>query len=375
MNRDGMADSLKSVTIQQYRTDIGFRMLMEGVNDNLYIVPKYQRKYYWKREQVVSLVTSLLYRLPIPPIYTCRNSQNQLEILDGQQRVLSLFFYYIGYSLNNRKNSSVDFSELVTDQKSLKEALLSQYELEELHINLQGPDGKEKNVDYRTLPEQVKTQVDHTPLTIIEIKINDKNRKTEVLSQILENLNSAGPLLSDQEQRNGIYICPFYDMLRDFNQNDRRWRAVWGRGGTKEKDMETLLGMCALKHDVSVKENASDHEFVIERSGIRYKDFLDHFSKEAMEFSEREIGEYKSSLSDFMELLQLEEKVAVKPVLLESFYIVHEKMNVNKPITSHIYNVILENPRYKQYARQGTVKMKSMNERWKTVYEIWTGAD
>ena len=66
-------------------------------------------------------------------------------------------------------------------------------------------------------------------------------------------------------------------MLRDFNQNDRRWRAVWGRGGTKEKDMETLLGMCALKHDDSVKENASSHEFVIERSGIRYKDFLDHF--------------------------------------------------------------------------------------------------
>ena len=42
-----------------------------------------------------------------------------------------------------------------------------------------------------------------------------------------------------------------------------------------------------------------------------------------------------------------------------------EKMNVNKPITSHIYNAVLENPRYKQYARQGTVKMKSMNERWK----------
>ena len=27
------------------------------------------------------------------------------------------------------------------------------------------------------------------------------------------------------------------------------------------------------------------------------------------------------------------------------------------------------------YARQGTVKMKSMNERWKTVYEIWSGDD
>ena len=36
MNRDGMADSLKSVTIQQYKTDIGFRTLVESVDENLY---------------------------------------------------------------------------------------------------------------------------------------------------------------------------------------------------------------------------------------------------------------------------------------------------------------------------------------------------
>ncbi|HJD33781.1 MAG TPA: DUF262 domain-containing protein, partial [Candidatus Mediterraneibacter tabaqchaliae] len=144
MNRKYTADSLKGVTIQQYKTDIGFRTLVESVDENLYIIPKYQRKYRWTKAQVTSLVESLICGLPIPPIYTCRNNLNQLEILDGQQRIMSLFFYYIGYYLNKRKNSSVDFSELVTDQKSFKEALFSQYELEELHINLQGSDGKEK---------------------------------------------------------------------------------------------------------------------------------------------------------------------------------------------------------------------------------------
>ena len=91
MNRKYTADSLKGVTIQQYKTDIGFRTLVESVDENLYIIPKYQRKYRWTKAQVTSLVESLICGLPIPPIYTCRNNLNQLEILDGQQRIMSLF--------------------------------------------------------------------------------------------------------------------------------------------------------------------------------------------------------------------------------------------------------------------------------------------
>ena len=40
-----------------------------------------------------------------------------------------------------------------------------------------------------------------------------------------------------------------------------------------------------------------------------------------------------------------------------------------------ITNLILNNERYIACARQGTVQMKSMNERWKTIYEIWDRAD
>ena len=73
----GLADDLKGVGIQQYKTDVGFRTLVESVNENLYIIPKYQRKYRWTKEQVVALVESLILGLPIPPIYACRNAENQ----------------------------------------------------------------------------------------------------------------------------------------------------------------------------------------------------------------------------------------------------------------------------------------------------------
>ena len=157
---------LNDASVQQYKSDIGFRTLVESVNDNLYVIPKYQRKYRWGRQQVVGLVESLLRGLPIPPIYTCRNDKNQLEILDGQQRVMSLFFYYIGCFLNKKKESAINFSELEVGESTFSDALKEQYPLEELHIEING-----MNVDYDALPVEMKRKVDYISITVIEIKI------------------------------------------------------------------------------------------------------------------------------------------------------------------------------------------------------------
>lgn len=212
-----LMDYLNGVTVQQYKSDIGFKTLVESVNDNMYIIPKYQRKYRWNREQVVSLVESLLRGLPIPPIYTCRNANNQLEILDGQQRVMSLFFYYIGYFLNRKKESAINFSEIEVNEGTFADALINQFQVEKLHVNLKDSNGQEVNVDYASLPIEIKRKVDYTTITVIEIKIGREDRREEVLQAIFANLNKNGSILSRQEQRNGIYMCEFYDMLHEFN--------------------------------------------------------------------------------------------------------------------------------------------------------------
>ena len=99
-------------TVQQYKSDVAFKTLVEGVNDNLYFIPKYQRKFRWKKEQVQELARSLVKGYPIPPIYAYRNTDGQLEILDGQQRVMSLFFYYIGKFIDTQKFSAVDYRKM-----------------------------------------------------------------------------------------------------------------------------------------------------------------------------------------------------------------------------------------------------------------------
>ena len=323
MSVNKIEEYLETITIQQYKSDIGFRTLVESVNENMYIIPKYQRKYRWNKEQVVGLVESLLRGFPIPPIYTCRNKDNQLEILDGQQRVMSLFFYYIGFFLNKRKESAIDFSNLEIKDCSFADALKKQFPLEELCVDLTVAGGKKVNVDYSSLPVEVKRRVDYTPITVIEIKIGKEEKRDEVLQVIFANLNKNGALLSKQEQRNGIFMCEFYDMLREFNKNNFKWRKIWGREDAKDKDLETLLRFCALKKYVECKgiTNKNKVDFEIEGYYESYAEMLDSFSKEAMGFRKNDIEAYRKSLENFLDLFEINTVLKTKVALMEGFYV------------------------------------------------------
>lgn len=372
MIRDKLVNYLEGVTVQQYKSDIGFRTLVESVNDNMYIIPKYQRKYRWNKKQVVSLVESLLRGLPIPPIYTCRNADNQLEILDGQQRVMSLFFYYIGYFLNKQKESAINFSELKIEDSSFADALINQFQVEKLHINLKDSNGEEINVDYASLPIEIKRKVDYTTITVIEIKIGREDKREEVLQTIFANLNKNGALLSAQEQRNGIYMCEFYDMLHNFNKKNMKWRKLWGREDAKDRDLETLLRFCALKKNVNLVDNKNGiFEFEIRGYYSSYAELLDRFSKETVNFTETDIKQYEKSLEEFVNLFDINVVLSSKVALMEGFYIVYEKLGIKKVISKTLLDLVQDSDGYKNNSRQRTVNIKKMNGRWNAVYEVW----
>lgn len=374
MPEDRTAEYLDSIRVQQYKSDIGFRTLVESVNDNMYIIPKYQRKYRWGKNQVVGLVESLLKGLPIPPIYTCRNEKNQLEILDGQQRVMSLFFYYIGYFLNKRKESAINFSDLEVGNLSFAEALKNSFPLEELHIDIKGIGGRAVNVDYASLPVEVRRRVDYTTITVIEIKFGQEEKKEEILQTIFANLNKNGALLSKQEQRNGIYMCEFYDMLHEFNKKNIKWRKLWGREDSKDRDLETLLRFCALRKYVNCVylSGARDIEFKIEGYYSSYGEMLDFFSEESISFKSNDIEYYRKSLEGFVDLFEINTVLSSKAALMEGFYVVFEKLGMNRKITKPLLDSVQRADNYRDNSRQRTVNIKKMNGRWNTVYEIWS---
>lgn len=102
---------VENVMIQTIPTEMSFTSLMNGLERGDYIVPGFQRMYRWSERQAEELAVSLVQGMPIPPVYCYRNREQQMVILDGQQRILSLYLYYIGKFLKRKKNAFVDLKK------------------------------------------------------------------------------------------------------------------------------------------------------------------------------------------------------------------------------------------------------------------------
>lgn len=351
------------ISITQVKSDVAFRTLVECVNENMYVIPEYQRKFRWSKQKIENLAVSLIKGLPIPPIYTYRNEDNQLEILDGQQRVISLFLYYFGKIVGNERSPFFDYQNLeLEENETFYEALVRTQEIKDCIYTMK-VDDLEYDISYCNLPKKLQRKVDYVPITVIEIKIESEANPDKILHRIFANLNREGEKLSDQELRNGIYPCEFYHMLDGMNKRNLKWRKIYGSLDRKGKDMEVLLRLCAMKHYVSFSKIKK--AFVVEK----YEDaMLDSFSELAIGFGKKECLEYKKSLEQFFSRFEISKKCK-KVTLLDSLFIVTEKAGINIIITDEICNKLEHSEEFKSVARQATMSASNMKKRWMIAYE------
>ena len=54
----------------------------------------FQRKFVWKRPQMDRFIESLLLGLPVPGIFLLKTKDGKLLVLDGQQRLYTLLYFY-----------------------------------------------------------------------------------------------------------------------------------------------------------------------------------------------------------------------------------------------------------------------------------------
>ena len=53
--------------------------------------PTFQRRYVWSNTLASRLVESMLLNVPIPPCYLSQNEDYELDVIDGQQRLFSIY--------------------------------------------------------------------------------------------------------------------------------------------------------------------------------------------------------------------------------------------------------------------------------------------
>ena len=73
-----------------------------GFGGKLNIRPKYQREFVYKDKQRDSVIETLKKDFPLNVMYWVKNEDDTYEVLDGQQRTISICEYVAGsYSLNS----------------------------------------------------------------------------------------------------------------------------------------------------------------------------------------------------------------------------------------------------------------------------------
>ena len=82
-------------TLQTDKLDMSFGEIMNMYErDEIIINPDFQRLYRWTDYQKTRFIESVIIGIPIPPIFVAEDSQGRWEVVDGLQRLSTIFSFF-----------------------------------------------------------------------------------------------------------------------------------------------------------------------------------------------------------------------------------------------------------------------------------------
>ena len=95
-------------SITSYGADYPVDSLVKRIEDGSIFVPSFQRGFVWPLTQASRFVESLLLGLPVPGIFLAKEQETQkLLVIDGQQRLFSLLYFYQGIFAHTSREFSL----------------------------------------------------------------------------------------------------------------------------------------------------------------------------------------------------------------------------------------------------------------------------
>jgi uncharacterized protein with ParB-like and HNH nuclease domain len=76
--------------------DWNTRTICDFIDSGAVQIPGFQRNYVWDIKRASKLIESLILGLPVPQVFLYEESRNRFLVIDGQQRLLTLFFFSKG---------------------------------------------------------------------------------------------------------------------------------------------------------------------------------------------------------------------------------------------------------------------------------------
>ena len=240
-------------TRQEIRTDGYLMSIGEWIslyqNNEIDIHPDFQRFFRWSDHQKSTFIESILLGIPIPPIFVSQRDDGIWDVVDGVQR-LSTIYEFVGI--------------LKTEDRE-------QEEQDKVPVALQKttylPSLEGKKWDDPNDPDNSFTQTQRLLIKRAKIAVNivEKESDEMVKYELFQRLNTGGAIATPQEVRNCILLMlnkDLYELMRSLANYEsfKSCIALSDRLYEERYDMELVLRFVLLfdKDEESLKKLGGD---------------------------------------------------------------------------------------------------------------------
>jgi hypothetical protein len=312
--------------LSYYGADYPVDSLVQRMNEEEIIVPHFQREYVWKHDEASRFIESLILRLPVPSIFLLRDKiTNRLIIIDGQQRLKTLLYFFKG--------------EFPGGQKFYLKNVLPEYErktFQDLNMSDQ---------------RELKNSIIHCIIIMDE-------EESDAPYHLFERLNTTGTPLTSQEIRSALYFGPFNDLLISLN-NENEWNRIVKKD-IRLTDQEYILRLIAFHYD-------------FEYYNGNMKSFLNQFmmrNRELNNFSKDEIQSFFLPTIHFLSEILSNHKRPFSIAFFEPiFYFISKERLYNKSLSkvSELIKELSNDEEYLKLSKSSTTSKSSIFHRFEYV--------
>ena len=182
-------------TLQTDKLDMSFGEIMSMYDRGEIIInPDFQRLYRWSDYQKTRFIESVIIGIPIPPVFVAEDDSGRWELVDGLQRLSTIFSFF-----GNLKGEKIN-NKWVLGAGDM----------------LQSLDGY--NAD--TLPLKIQLNIKRT---VCRVEIIKWNSEYDLRFELFNRLNTGGSPLTNQEIRNSLYrsiSSTFNEFLKEMAANE-----------------------------------------------------------------------------------------------------------------------------------------------------------
>ena len=161
-------------------------------------MPTFQRNYVWDRKRASRFIESLILGLPIPQIFLYQIERNKYSIIDGQQRLLTIYFF--AKQRFPRSGKRTVLRKIFDENGKIPDNILSDNDIfQDFKLQFAKQENGEphplNNKKYHTLDVAQKSSFDLMPIRCMSIRQN-KPEDNGSIYEIFSRLNTGGLNLS-----------------------------------------------------------------------------------------------------------------------------------------------------------------------------------